>query len=213
MKKILIILSLVFAIVSCETEDNFIDTGISNGTFDGNMMEYFASDPYNWELTQAIIIRGGLENMFNGSDSNFADITFFGPTSHSIRRWMLGGESFNPILYNNVSEIPVDVCRDMILMHVINERLMKEDIPGINPTIQVLDPEQDGGVELTTEGGNVIFAYTEQGDFGGVPRSGAINLRLHSRDLDQKIPVASPDIVCDNGVIHSLNYTYTFGGL
>lgn len=213
MKKILIILSLVFAIVSCETKDNFIDTGISNGTFDGSMMDYFASDPYNWDLTEAIIIKGGLEGLFNGADASLSDITFFGPTSHSIRRWMLGTESFNPILYNDVSEIPVDVCRDMILMHVVNERLMKANIPAINQALQPLDPEQDGGVEITTEGGNIIFAYTEQGDFGGVEGAGAINLRLHSRNLDQKIPVASPDIVCDNGVVHSLNYTYTFGGL
>lgn len=212
MKKIIIILT-VFAFFACETKENYIDTGISYGIYEGNMMTYFASNSYDWDSTALIIQRAGLEEMFTGNDSEYEQITFLGPTNHSIRRWMLGGDSNNPIRYTKISEIPVDECRSMILKHVIKNRIMKDSIPFINVQYLPGDALQDGGVEFTTIGGDVVFAYRRTSDYGGVAGAGAKSLHFHSRTMDQLVPVASADIECDNGVVHSLNYSYTFGDI
>jgi hypothetical protein len=212
MKNIIIILT-VFAFFACETKENYIDTGISSGIYDGNMMAYFASNSYDWDSTALIIQRAGLEEMFTGNDSEYEQITFLGPTNHSIRKWMLGGKDDNPIRYTKISDIPVDECRTMILKHVLKNKIMKKDIPFINPLLEDYEAAQDGGIDLTTIGGNVVFAFRRKTDYGGVTGAGATELQLYSRAFYQRIPLASPDIECDNGVVHSLNYNYTFGDI
>ena len=36
--------------VGC-TKDNYIDTGISNGRYHGNLMQYMGSNSYDWDST------------------------------------------------------------------------------------------------------------------------------------------------------------------
>ena len=45
---ILFLSSLLY--VGC-TKDNYIDTGISKGRFHGNLMQYMASNSYDWDST------------------------------------------------------------------------------------------------------------------------------------------------------------------
>ena len=206
MRKILYtIFTLAVIFASCDTKDNYIDTGISNGRYDGNMMEYFGSNSYDWDSTVLVIQRAGLEEVFMGTDPDYPEITFLGPTNHSIRRWMLQEG------YDTVDDIPEDLCRSMMLKHIVKGKYMKKDIAFRNTAYTAADPKQDGGTELTCLGGNKILAYKERLDYAGVSEAGAIVLRFYSRELYQKVPMASVDIEPDNGVVHSLNYSYTFG--
>jgi hypothetical protein len=201
----LLILFIGIAFIACDTKNNYIDTGVSKGKHDCCMMEYFATNSYDWDSTVLVIERAGVEDIFTGQNPDYKEITFFGPTNHSIRRWMIENS------YEKVSDIPVNVCEEMILKHIVKNKYMKADIAFANPKYTATDPNQDGGTDLTTVGGNVIYAYKIRGEWGGVPGAGAIDLKLYSRSLLQKIPMASADIECNNGVVHSLNYTYTFG--
>lgn len=206
MRKILYtIFALAVIFASCETKDNFIDTGISKGKYDGNMMEYFSSNSYDWDSTVLVIQRAGIEDIFEGKNPNYPEITFLGPTNHSIRRWMINEG------YEKVSDIPADMCKEMMLKHIVKGKYMKEDIAFRNMDYTAASDDQDGGTELTCLGGNKVLAYKERQDYAGVAEAGAIVLRFYSRDLEQKVPLASADIESDNGVVHSLNYTYTFG--
>lgn len=208
MKKTLYtIFALAIIFVSCDPKENFIDTGISDGKYDGNMMTYFASNHYDWDSTVLVIHQADIENIFLGTNPEYPEITFLGPTNHSIRRWMLNEG------YNKVTDIPAELCEEMMLKHIIKGKYMKEDIAYRNMDFTASSPDQDGGTELTCLGGNKILAYKERLDYGGVTEAGAIVLRFYSRELYQKVPLASADIECDNGVVHSLNYTYTFGEL
>ena len=208
MKKLIyIVIALSVIITACETEDNYIDTGISNGRFDGNMMEYFASNSYDWDSTALVIQRAGIEDIFNGTNDAYPEITFLGPTNHSIRRWMINEG------YDKVADIPADLCKTMMLKHIVKGKFMKEDIDYINTDYTAANPDQDGGTVLTCLGGNKVLAYKQREDYGGVSEGGAIVLRFYSLDAKQKVPMASADIEPDNGVVHSLNYTYTFGGI
>jgi len=168
-------------------------------------MEYFASNSYDWDTTALVIKRAGIEDIFTGDDPDYPEITFLGPTNHSIRRWMLQNS------YDKVADIPVDMCKDMMLKHIVKGKYMKADIEFRNMAYTAASPDQDGGTELTTLSGNKILAYKERLDYAGIAEAGAIVLRFYSKTLLQKVPLASADIESDNGVVHSLNYSYTFG--
>ena len=73
--------------VGC-TKDNYIDTGISNGRYHGNLMQYMASNSYDWDSTILLVRHAGEEmvRLFEGKDPAHKEITFFGITNHSIRR-------------------------------------------------------------------------------------------------------------------------------
>ena len=76
--------------VGC-TKDNYIDTGISNGRYHGNLMQYMASNSYDWDSTILLVRHAGEEmvRLFEGKDPAHKEITFFGITNHSIRRHLL----------------------------------------------------------------------------------------------------------------------------
>ena len=42
--------------VGC-TKDNYIDTGISNGRYHGNLMQYMGSNSYDWDSTILLVRR------------------------------------------------------------------------------------------------------------------------------------------------------------
>ena len=85
---ILFLSSLLY--VGC-TKDNYIDTGISKGRFHGNLMQYMASNSYDWDSTILLVRHAGEEmvRLFEGKDPAHKEITFFGITNHSIRRHLL----------------------------------------------------------------------------------------------------------------------------
>ena len=71
-------------------------------------------------------------------------------------------------------------------------------------------PEQptDKYLLLQTEGGDKIRTYLEKSDYGGVPDAGPISMFLYSMTGKIWIPLASPNIQPENGVVHSLGYNY-----
>lgn len=203
--KIIILLGIMRAFTACEPVDNGYNTGISNGKHDCSMFEYFQKDSYNWDSTMLMIQRAGLESLFQGNDSSIPEITFWGPTNHSIRRFMLNHD------VQKISDMSLEFCRQVILMHVMRGRVMKSDI---NFRIPDASGNIVGASTFLTEGGVKLKAYREQGEWGNVENAGAISLFLLSETAgDTKIPLASPDIETLTGVVHSLNYNYTIGDM
>ena len=109
--------------VGC-TKDNYIDTGISNGRYHGNLMQYMASNSYDWDSTILLVRHAGEEmvRLFEGKDPAHKEITFFGITNHSIRRHLL---EFG---HKRVSDLDPEWCREMLLRHVIDGKLYRKDI-------------------------------------------------------------------------------------
>lgn len=195
------IIALVLLLGSC-TKENFIDTGISNGIYDCTMYEFLQQDSYNWDSTVLIIKRAKLEDHFDGTNPNFTNITFWGPNNHSIRRYIIENS------YKCVNDIPVKDCRDLLLRHISRKKYLKEDI-AMSPAN--ITGEITGGTIITCEGGNQVHAYNRQEPYGGVAEAGPINLRLFSLVYKRTVPMATPNLQTNTGVIHALNGTYTFG--
>ena len=92
MKKIFLLIVVVVATLgfttSC-TKYNFADTGTSVGYHDCTMWDYFKQDSYNWDSLVIMAEHAGLQEIFMGTSSYGKNLTVFGMTNHSIRRYLL----------------------------------------------------------------------------------------------------------------------------
>ena len=204
MKNIVLFLAL-FTLFSCETKYNYIDTGLANGRFDGTMYDYLHSSAYDWDSTLLLVERAGLQDLFEGKQEGYEKITFFGPTNLSIIRWMIEKN------YNTIQDVPESVCKELILRHVVAGTHYRDDIPRGE---QILGQTQgEGGVVFTSAFGTRFWIYSFRDTYQDIPDVGPVLLYIFSLDTHAAIDVASTNIETDNGVVHSLNYSYTLGQL
>ena len=211
MKKILLILCvMVVGLNACTTRQDVIDSGVASPYFDGTIMDFLRADDYNWKLTVQMIERAGLTDLFEGKDTNFPEITFWGVKSYSIQRYIWDEQTKNGKNIKSVEDIPVEECRELILRYVSKGKLLKKDVLYRNMEYLISDPKQNGKTVVTCLAGNQFYAYLEVEPYGGVADGGAVHLLLHSPKYG-KIPMATPDIQPENGVVHALNYGHEFG--
>lgn len=197
MNKIFIILWIVFAGTAC-TQENFIDTGKASGVFDGNLLEYMRSHPLDWDSTVVVIEWAGLTTLFEGNDTQYPEITFFGPTKLSILRYMLNNK------IERIKDVEPEVWKNMLLRYVIAGKHMKDSF--------AIGDVEGGGDEFTTLAGNRIRVYRKLNPYKDTPDVGAVTLHVQSVDTGYSIvQIASADIEPDNGAVHSLVYGFTFG--
>ena len=88
MRTILLICITVTLLASCE-KDYQHDTGLADGYHDCSMMDYLRSDHNNWDSIVVAIEYAGLTDIFEGTNPDYKEITFFGPTNMSIRKFFL----------------------------------------------------------------------------------------------------------------------------
>lgn len=207
MKKILLGISIVLTIVSCTTDYNMNNTGLANGKFDGTMYDYFHSDSYNWDSLIIMIDRAGLQDLFNGEVEGYEEITFWGPTNNSIRRWMLEGGTGVP---KRLKDLSPEECRKYVMAHVVKGKTMLNDIP--RGTINM--GSVSGGMTMYGEDNkNEMWVYTEQLPYNGVIDVGAVIIKIRSMRTLVDIDIASCNIEPTTGVVHSLHPNYTLGEL
>lgn len=213
MKKILFFLGILMFCVSCDTKQEIIDGGIASPYYEGSIMEYLRSNVEQWKYTVQMIERAELVDLFEGSVDSVQNITFFAPPSFAIYRYLMDHKygDVEEERYKSIQDIPVVKCRELILKHVVMGKYLKEDIDFRNMDYGIHAEDQDGGTHFTCMGGNKVIAYLEQNSYKGVPEAGAIEMFLYSVSVGKMIPLATPNIQPNNGVVHALNYGYDFG--
>lgn len=226
--KYILFMTIFFLLVSCNTKYNIIETGLANGKFDGNMYEYLLSNRYNWDSTRLMIERANLVDLFEGKRDGFEQITFFGPTNHSIRRYMLDEG------ISSIAEMDEEFCYEMIMRCVVKGKYMRDDIPFGKNTASEDDGDDDfdeyyeyddegdhtdenqgtGGTVLMGALGNRFWIYSFRESYNDVAGVGAVVLYIKSLETGgTMIDVASTNIEPTNGVVHSLHYNFTLGDL
>ena len=213
MKRILILFIFIGTVWACDTQQDVIDTGVSNPYFEGTIMDYLRAHKKNWDYTIQMIEHAGLVDLFEGRVDDYPEITFWAPPSYSIQRFVLESqkEQIEGKIYMTVNNIPKELCRQYILMHVVKGKHLKESIGYINKDYFIGDEKQDGGSDFTCLGGNVLRAYLKTSSWAGVADVGPVSLGLYSITKETEILVATPDIQPINGVVHALHYNYDFG--
>ena len=80
--------------VGC-TKDNYIDTGISNGRYHGNLMQYMGSNSYDWDSTILLVRHAGddIVRLFEGKTRHTRRLRF--SVSRIIR---FVGICWNPVI-------------------------------------------------------------------------------------------------------------------
>lgn len=218
-KAVVLSLATTFALGSC-TKYNLIETGLSNGVHETSMNGYFSTDPYNWEETQKLIKKAGLESYFTSTATGSTGITFLGVTDLSIIRYVAEQQ----VKENEVAEsegreakrielddITQEDARKMLLNCIIPQRIMLKDVPRGRLTTTDGNTTRTGGMTATTLGGEKLWLYTFQEDFNNVPNSGPVSLYVVSEKTQKRVKIASSDIQTQTGIVHSLPYSFTLG--
>ena len=187
---------------SC-TQYNFDDTGLANGKHETTMWDYFKGDKYNWELLCEMTERAGLVPLFQGTSRYGKDFTFFGPTSHSIRRYLLDNGM------ETVADMPVADCRTFILNCVLpGRRVMLDDFKEGVKSSDPSTPIGKGGEQVQMASGKRLWIYTFREAYNNVPGKGPLRIHLVSPATTQTTDVASCNIETLTGVVHSLDYNF-----
>ena len=195
-----------FMIIFCGCgKDYFHDTGLANGKHDCTIWEYMQQDRENWDSTILVIKRAGLQSLFDGTDGENKEITFFGPTNMSIMQFLFKtvDEEYE-MMYSSIDDIPVEICRQFILSHVIREKWLSTDFEFENKGTLT------GGSEETNLAGNPLRIYRTKGEYMGIPGIGAETLYVHSLTFGHIVLIASSNIEMTNGTVRSLSNSYQF---
>lgn len=217
----ILIAAIVCLMTGCGTKYHYEDTGTSNGRFYCNMYEYLKSDHENWDSIARMIDRCG-EDVIEIFQKE--DITFFGPTNITIHKWFYwdsqnGGfadsVAYVPHGYTCIDDIPVDSCRKIVLSHVVNGVITRDDVP--RATYNEEGVRNGGGMILTSRYGNKMWLWSVQEPYIGIPDIGPVVLDMASlkqnQTVNKNIGIASVGLKPDNGIVHSLPYSYSIGEL
>ena len=191
-------------------KDNYIDTGLANGVFDGTVWEYMHSN-HEWDSAIVVIERAGLTGIFDGTDTEYkGGITFFGFTNFTVWQFLAYTvDDDDNRLYRCINDIPVELCRQMVLDYVVKDKRMKESFD------YEVRGTMEGGTEVTTLSGKKLRVYrTKTNDpYTGEPDKGPEDLFIHAVNSGHIARIASADIQADNGAVHSLTYEFQWTGL
>ena len=202
---ILGLLCCSFSLLSSCDDDYFHDSGLADGKHDCTMWEYFQTDGENWDSTMILIEHAGLKEVFDGTNPDYKEITFFGVTNLSIEQFLdkTVNDDWEPV-YDRVKDIPAELCRDMLLSHVVKGKKRREDFD------YEVRGALTGGTVLTSLSGVELRVYRIKSSYNDVPDIGAESIGVHALESGQMTTVASSNIEVTNGVVHSLSYTYQF---
>lgn len=203
MKKIIALILGAFALYSC-VDDNYHDSGLANGRYDGTVWEYMHSN-HEWDSAIVVIERAGLVGIFDGSDPAYKDgITFFGFTNFTVWQFLAYTKQGGQRKYQCIADIPVELCRQMVLDYVIPRKNMKASFGyEIRGTLT-------GGTEVETLSGKTLRVYRTQtpDPNTGEPDKGPEGMGIHAVNSGHVAAVAPADNEADNGVVHALAYTF-----
>lgn len=199
MKMMVILLALWFA--GCK--DYFVNEGLPDPVFKGNMWDFFRNDEENWGLYCQLISRAGLEDLFRGNDVSYPQITVFAPTNQSIYQYLLKTlDDAGERLYQRVEDIPQELCRVLVLSYVVAGRLEKSSFD------YEVAGTMEGGTLVETLRGQELRVYRTKSPAEGIPDIGPEGLYIHFTRTGYVARVISAGHVTDNGMVHALSTTF-----
>ena len=99
------------------------------------------------------------------------------------------------------------MCRKMLLSHVLPKKMMKKDFDYENRGTL------EGGTYIQALSGTELRVFRAKSSYMGIADIGAESLGIHALVNGYIVGIASADIEMNNGIVHSLSYTYQFSEL
>ena len=213
-------------LLSACTKYNFVDTGLAQAEYPGTMWAYFEAHPYDWSMTVRLAKRIGLQSTFEGTSTYGKQITCFGITNHSWRRYLLkayadkieegGGDgqaAANALTEEQVlgllDQLDESTAKTFILNGILpNQALPLEGFVSGRASTDQNNPIGTGGKTYTMASGKELWIYSFRTAFNGVPGTGPEQLFLVSSSTAITSYVASHNIRTTTGIIHALQYNF-----
>lgn len=198
---------LLIAFAGCK-KDYFINSGLHNPKFEGNMMQYLESRPFLFDTLIQVIKLADMEKYFTDST-----MTFFAPADSSINRTYqyinlqlkLGGND----TLTSLNNIKAEFWRNTLLMYMFSGGRGLEEFQQLDLNNRSAFP----GEFVRSMGGRVMNVGVIFGDASGLKYQGYRQLNLayipnqSSPQQGWRItPVATSNIQPTNGYVHVLNY-------
>lgn len=214
-----ICLGLILMFFSCKQDDYYMDGGIAEAKFDGDMLQYLESKPAEFDTIAQIVKLAGLEEVFR-KDS----ITFFAPpdeviknTIGTVKRGGLNAELYyrGKDTIKTLSDVDSLIWRKYLSRYIFNGKNLLKDYPQIDFSLLSIYP---GGLYVSRSG-DVSTIGVDYESANGVKYIGYRKLVI-SFIPDISNPdnrpytnyISSSDIQPENGVVHTLRHSkWLFG--
>lgn len=215
MKKLIYLFVWAMTFSGC-MKTNYLDTGLADGKHDVTVWEYMQAGRGNWDSAVVIIKRAGLVSLFDGTDQQYSDgFTFFGFTNYSVRNFLFEtlDDNWEP-LYTCINDIPVELCKKMVLGYIIpGKRMMGDFDYEIRRVVKPGEPLITGGTSVQTMAGKELIVYRMKNAYNGVPDVGADKLGIYAPESEAIAKIASCNIETKNAVVHSLTTDFIWSEL
>lgn len=213
--KLLLACCLIMGVTACQKEDYFKNTGVLNPVYKGSSLDYLKEKGYQFDSLVKIVHLAGLDEVLDKGN-----VTFFAPGDSSIQQSIgflnLELKTFGKDTVSDLSQVAPEVWRQTLSMYIFDGVHKVQDYPQLDLSSL---PSFHGQAYTCYDSVRIMNIGAVYDDAAGVKYAGYRHLVLsyipsYSAPLVNWIdaPVASSDIVTDNGVIHALRYTsHVFG--
>lgn len=205
----LILIICIFA--ACKRDQYYTDGGKAKAKFDGNIMQYLATKPVEFDTLVQIIKLAGLEEILSKEE-----VTFFAVNDVNIKALIgaLDRGGVNRRLYNEgrdtikvLSDVDSQIWRKYLMRYVFHGKNKLMDYPQIDFGQQQIYPGQIY-YTYSNEVANIGVVYN---DAGGIRYMGYRQLHIsYIPDISRPtqnwrtVKVSSSDIEPNNGIVHLL---------
>lgn len=211
---VVLLMIALTALSSCKKDNYYLDSGLANPYFDGNVVDYLNAQPFYFDSVAAIVKLSGMEDIFT-SDT----VTFFAPTDYSILNLI---KSTNSYLYSGgfdtirtLQDVPPEIWRKYLSVYLFHGANQLKDYPQIDYSLLINFPGQmyyswdnqpmNIGVVYNSDNGVKYVGY-RQLSISYIPDAAAPTANWTTSF------VASCNILTKNGVVHVLSANHaTFG--
>lgn len=212
----LVVLALaVCGFSSCQKEkDYYLDSGLANPYFKGNVVDYLNAKPFYFDTVANIIELADMDSVFQQDT-----VTFFAPTDRSVLRliqetnhWLYVG-GYDTI--RALTDVPAPIWRKYLTRYLFHGENQLKDYPQIDYDLLTSYPGQ-GYLSWDGQPMNIGVVYN---DVNNVKYAGYRQLTIaYIPDISEptsgwiQANVASSNILTDNGVVHVLSDEHTYFG-
>ncbi len=201
MKRILILLAVVFALFACESDDYLNDGGVSDPNVDMTTYDFLKSHP-ELDTLALIIEKGGFIDAVNSSS------TVFAPNNLSIKHYV---ETILAELREDdaeaeftVDDIPVDTLKKYLPGYIFDGVIRRDDLTADGVIYTAIDgSERKLSLEVIStydnqlsQSAEIVYYTFKNGDWDDLEIPGDIP--------DDAITVRTSNIQSTNGVVHVL---------
>ena len=219
-----LIACIILLSTACKKDDYYVDGGLANPIFEGDVLAYLESKPREFDTIARIIKIAGMEEAFRKEE-----FTFFAPRDENIKSLIgtIDRGGINELLYyvgrdtiKTLEDVDPEIWKKYLQRYIFQGKKKLMDYPQIDFNLLNIYPGQNYySANNTVSNIGVVYNDAVSSDkTSSIKYMGYRQLHISFiPDVSQPsswitVKVASSDIQPTNGIVHVLDHTNgTFG--